>query len=201
METQHTEEASQLQRQVQRREGPVQLHHHGDLTRGLPRYGSQQTEKQNQLQDGKTEHNFTTLTDRPDILNAKQANELACNVAYSSKTKHYSYNDVLGRSDIEHANVASKLTSQVKSKTNQNQVIEGSMDLPILLHLEYMLHATKLQSNVKYKKKYERCNGHYYIALDTTEQQENAVLHSQKEYRKEYDDHIWGKALVDIDLT
>ncbi|KAM9553721.1 nebulette-like [Salvelinus alpinus] len=174
METQHTEEASQLQKsvlgQVQRREGPSPV--------TSPWRSYQRSPTLCQLQDGKTEHNFTTLTDRPDILNAKQANELACNVACRSKTKHYSYNDVLGRSDIEHANVASKLTSQVKSKTNQNQVIEGSMDLPILLHLEYMLHATKLQSNVKYKKKYERCNGHYYIAPDTTEQQENAVLHS-----------------------
>lgn len=37
---------------------------------------------------------------------------------------------------------------QVKYKINQNQVIEGSMDLPNLLQLKHALHASKLQSNV-----------------------------------------------------
>lgn len=39
---------------------------------------------------------------------------------------------------------------QVKYKSNQNQKPEGSSDLPNLLQLEHVLHASKLQSNVRH---------------------------------------------------
>ncbi|XP_064805570.1 nebulette-like isoform X1 [Oncorhynchus masou masou] len=102
---------------------------------------------------------YSKLPETLETQHAKEASQLQSVVAYRSKIKHYIYNDVLGRFDIEHANVTSKLTSQVKSKTNQNQVIEASMDLPNLLHLEYALHATKLQSNAKYHEDFERTKG------------------------------------------
>ncbi|TMS09156.1 hypothetical protein E3U43_014703, partial [Larimichthys crocea] len=38
----------------------------------------------------------------------------------------------------------------VKYKSNQNQKPEGSSDLPNLLQLEHVLHASKLQSNLRY---------------------------------------------------
>ncbi|XP_035612335.1 nebulette-like [Oncorhynchus keta] len=55
---------------------------------------------------------YSKLPETLETQHAKEASQLQSVVAYRSKTKHYIYNDVLGRFDIEHANVASKLTSQ-----------------------------------------------------------------------------------------
>uniref|UniRef100_A0A3P9J2L7 Nebulette n=1 Tax=Oryzias latipes TaxID=8090 RepID=A0A3P9J2L7_ORYLA len=176
---------------------------------------------------GKEElHHCNMVPDRPDMLNAANAAKLASDVAYKNHTKLPVYSDcsLLTRTDIQHANEVSKLTSQVKYKenfdrhlkgqrpsynpleclsfrhtqaaaalasqvkyrTNQNQRPEGSLDL----QLEHALHASKLQSNAEYKKKYEQTKAYYHMAVDTAEQlhhKETAVLHSQVKYREEYE--------------
>ncbi|XP_078137368.1 uncharacterized protein LOC144537470 [Sander vitreus] len=91
----------------------------------------------------------------------------------------------------------------VKYKTKQSQRAEGSADLPNLLQLEHVLHASKLQSNVEYRKEYKQAKAQYHTALDTAEQlhhRENAVLHSQVKYREEYERNK-GRSQMDFEDT
>ncbi|XP_023181896.1 nebulette isoform X10 [Xiphophorus maculatus] len=149
-----------------------------------------------------------SVLDRTDILQAKQASRLASQVKYKESFERHlkgqrpRYNP-MDCVSFRHTQAAAALASQVKYKTNQNQRPEGSLDLPNLLQLEHVLHASKLQSNLEYKKKYEETKAHYHIAVDTAEQQhhrENAVLHSQVKYKEEYEKNK-GRSLMEFGET
>uniref|UniRef100_A0A673AX82 Nebulette n=1 Tax=Sphaeramia orbicularis TaxID=375764 RepID=A0A673AX82_9TELE len=150
---------------------------------------------------GKEElHHYNTTADRPDIINATNANVLVwrrcaprdtsdveqslmqlwfCVCLLQVKYKESFDRHLKGQKpcynpldcvSFKHTQAAAALASQVKYKSNQNQKPEGSSDLPNLLQLEHVLHASKLQSNVEYKKKYEQTKAHHHMALDTAEQ-------------------------------
>uniref|UniRef100_A0A3B4AXM2 SH3 domain-containing protein n=1 Tax=Periophthalmus magnuspinnatus TaxID=409849 RepID=A0A3B4AXM2_9GOBI len=87
---------------------------------------------------------------------------------------------------FKHTQAAGALASQYKS----SQRIESGCDVPNLLQLQHVLHASKLQSNVEYKRQYEQNKAQYHMVLDTAEQRhhkDNAVLHSQVKYKEEYE--------------
>uniref|UniRef100_A0A8C1Z4P6 Nebulette n=1 Tax=Cyprinus carpio TaxID=7962 RepID=A0A8C1Z4P6_CYPCA len=132
------------------------------------------------------------MLERPDIQHAQEATRLASQVNYKQKFEknlreqkpQYNPSECVS---FRHIQAASALASQVKYSQKKLQAVT---DLPNLLHLGHALHASKLQSNVEYRKKYEESKGQYLFALDTAEQrhhQENAVLHSQWKYKEEYE--------------
>ncbi|XP_013856085.1 nebulette, partial [Austrofundulus limnaeus] len=98
-----------------------------------------------------------SVLDRPDILHATEVSKLASQVKYKEvfdrqlkgQKPHYNPLDCVS---FRQTQAAAALASQVKYKNNQKP--EGSSDLPNLLQLEHVLQASKLQSNVEYKKKY-----------------------------------------------
>ncbi|MEQ2158259.1 hypothetical protein GOODEAATRI_010444, partial [Goodea atripinnis] len=153
-----------------------------------------------------------SLLARTDILHAKEVSKLASQVKYKEsfdrqlKDQKPCYNP-MDCVSFKHTQAAAALASQVggpvKYKTNQNQRPEGSSDLPNLLQLEHALHASKLQSNLEYKKKYKQTKAHYHNAVDTAEQRhhkENAVLHSQVKYKEEYEKNK-GRSLMEYGDT
>nr|XP_040025838.1 nebulette-like [Gasterosteus aculeatus aculeatus] len=138
-------------------------------------------------------HPDVSLLDRTDIQHLKEASKLASQVKYKEsfdrdlKGQRPKYNP-LDCLSFRHSQAAAALASQVKYRTNQKA--EGSSDLPNLLQLEHALHASKLQSNVEYKKKHKEEKARFHAAAETAEQlhhKENAVLHSQVRYREEYE--------------
>uniref|UniRef100_A0A8C7CL84 Nebulette n=1 Tax=Oncorhynchus kisutch TaxID=8019 RepID=A0A8C7CL84_ONCKI len=225
METQHAKEASQLQSEKLYKEKY-------NAEKGLSTYTTMETlpEVSHAMEVNKQQSEVITHNAIPLIQTVHYKEKFERE--FKGQKPQYNPSNCVS---FKHTQAAHALTSQVKYKINQNQVIEGSMDLPNLLQLKHALHASKLQSNIEYKKKYEQSKGHYHIALDTAEQlhhRENAVLHSQVKYKEEYernkgksqmefvdtqsyrvskeaqkmqseeyDDHIRGKALVDVDLT
>uniref|UniRef100_A0A3Q2ZMS8 Nebulette n=1 Tax=Kryptolebias marmoratus TaxID=37003 RepID=A0A3Q2ZMS8_KRYMA len=176
-------------------------------------------------------HRYNSAPDRPDIVNATNAAKLASDVITQHAlvrpetsvslslmfVLQVKYKEVFDRHlkgqkpsynpldcvSFKQTQVAAALASQVKYKTNQNQKPEGSTDLPNLLQLEHVLHASKIQSNVEYKKKYQQTKAHYHLSVDTAEQRhhkENAVLHSQVKYREEYE-RSRGRSLMEFGDT
>uniref|UniRef100_A0A3Q2NWI8 Nebulette n=1 Tax=Fundulus heteroclitus TaxID=8078 RepID=A0A3Q2NWI8_FUNHE len=157
----------------------------------------------------KGKSDYASMKTLPQVEHAMEVNRKQSEVGYrTAKEELHHYNSQPDRPDIlkkslQHFNVSLSFILQVKYKTNQNQRPEGSSDVPNLLQLEHALHASKLQSNLEYKKKSDQTKAHYHMAVDTAEQlhhRENAVLHSQVKYKEEYEKNK-GRSLMEFGET
>uniref|UniRef100_A0A3B4AW03 Uncharacterized protein n=1 Tax=Periophthalmus magnuspinnatus TaxID=409849 RepID=A0A3B4AW03_9GOBI len=204
LETQRVKEITQLQSQVRDKQF--------NREKGRSSYSRLQSPPQVQhaLQVSKNQSQvrrtdlvlFRSAPDRPDILNASNATKLASEVqsgyvivivaqvkyreGLEELRGHKPCYNPLECVSFKHTQAAGALASQYKS----SQRIESGCDVPNLLQLQHVLHASKLQSNVEYKRQYEQNKAQYHMVLDTAEQRhhkDNAVLHSQVKYKEEYE--------------
>uniref|UniRef100_A0A669AUY9 Nebulette n=1 Tax=Oreochromis niloticus TaxID=8128 RepID=A0A669AUY9_ORENI len=135
------------------------------------------------------------------------ASALASQVKYKTNQnqKPEGSSDLPNLLQLEHALHASKLQSNVEYKKKYEQT---KAHYHIALDTAEQLHHKEnavLHSQVKYREEYEKNKGRSLMEFGDTQtykvSKEAQKMQSEKEYRKDYEEQMKGKALVDVDQT
>ncbi|XP_038577036.1 nebulin isoform X6 [Micropterus salmoides] len=99
---------------------------------------------------------------------------------------------------------ASVLASEVKYKGDLKKIHKPVTDMAESLSMQHNLSTSKLSSNVKYKEKYEKEKGKAMLDFETptyVTAKEAQHMQSQKDYKKDFEDHMRGKNLSGLEVT
>ncbi|XP_049905281.1 nebulin isoform X24 [Epinephelus moara] len=99
---------------------------------------------------------------------------------------------------------ASVLASEVKYKGDLKKIHKPVTDMAESLSMQHSLSTSKLSSDVKYKEKYEREKGKPMLDFETptyVTAKEAQHMQSQKDYKKDFEEHMKGKNLSGLEVT
>ncbi|GCC20957.1 hypothetical protein chiPu_0000129 [Chiloscyllium punctatum] len=163
----------------------------------------------------------TFVSDTPEQQCLKNASFLVSQTKYKEvvkKKKQYKqkYDAEKGKShysimkeppNVKYAMEVSKHQSGVNYKDKFNEEIKEKrhhFNPQESVYFKQLQAASALAGDREYKKEFEKSKGYYHLAIDTSEQlhrKENAILQSQKEYKKDFDEWTKGSVPVDLDMT
>ncbi|KAI4881786.1 hypothetical protein NFI96_011480 [Prochilodus magdalenae] len=150
--------------------------------------------------------NKQSLLRRSDIVHAMEVAKIASQVHYKQKSNkekpQYSPSECVS---FKHLQAASALASQVQYRKKYEQAKgQYHFTLDTAEQLHHKANAV-LHSQIKYIHEYEKNKDKVKMEFVETQfyrlSKETQKMQSEKEYRKEYDNCIKGKALVDVELT
>uniref|UniRef100_A0A3B3BIM4 Nebulette n=1 Tax=Oryzias melastigma TaxID=30732 RepID=A0A3B3BIM4_ORYME len=152
----------------------------------------------------------SSLLTRTDIQHANEVSKLTSQVKYKEnfhrhlKDQKPSYNP-LDCLTFRHTQAAAALASQVEYKKKYEL---AKAHYHIAVDTAEQLHHKEtavLHSQVKYREEYEKSKGRSQMEFGETPaykvSKEVQKIQSEKEYRKDYEEQVKGKALVDVDQT
>ncbi|XP_044071715.1 nebulin isoform X9 [Siniperca chuatsi] len=99
---------------------------------------------------------------------------------------------------------ASVLASEVKYKGDLKKIHKPVTDMAESLSMQHNLSTSKLSSSVKYKEKYEKEKGKAMLDFETptyVTAKEAQHMQSQKDYKKDFEEHMRGKNLSGLEVT
>ncbi|XP_038577035.1 nebulin isoform X5 [Micropterus salmoides] len=150
-----------------------------------------------------------SLAYRPDITLATEVSKLTSQLKYKEKFDK----EMKGKKpqyDLKESKIyqtlkdASVLASEVKYKGDLKKIHKPVTDMAESLSMQHNLSTSKLSSNVKYKEKYEKEKGKAMLDFETptyVTAKEAQHMQSQKDYKKDFEDHMRGKNLSGLEVT
>ncbi|XP_037645643.1 nebulin isoform X9 [Sebastes umbrosus] len=99
---------------------------------------------------------------------------------------------------------ANVLASEVKYKGDLKKLHKPVTDMAESLSMQHSLSTSRLSSSVKYKEKYEKEKGKAMLDFETptyVTNKEAQHMQSQKDYKKDFEDHMRGKNLSGLEVT
>ncbi|XP_047671266.1 nebulin isoform X12 [Tachysurus fulvidraco] len=150
-----------------------------------------------------------SLVNRPDINLATEVSKLTSLVKYKEKFdkemkgKRPQY-DLKNSKIYQTLKDASTLASEVKYKGDLKKIHKPVTDMSESLAMQHNLSTSKLASSVKYKEKYEKEKGKAMLDFETptyVSAKEAQHMQSQKDYKKDFEEHIKGRNLSGFEVT
>ncbi|XP_049905259.1 nebulin isoform X5 [Epinephelus moara] len=150
-----------------------------------------------------------SLVHRPDITLATEVSKLNSQLKYKEKFDK----EMKGKKpqyDLKDSKIyktlkdASVLASEVKYKGDLKKIHKPVTDMAESLSMQHSLSTSKLSSDVKYKEKYEREKGKPMLDFETptyVTAKEAQHMQSQKDYKKDFEEHMKGKNLSGLEVT
>ncbi|XP_026231877.1 nebulin isoform X4 [Anabas testudineus] len=150
-----------------------------------------------------------SLAYRPDIALATEVSKLTSQVKYKEKFDK----EVKGKKpqfDLKESKMyktlkdANELASEVKYKGDLKKIHKPVTDMAESLSMQHSLSTSKLSSDVKYKEKYEKEKGKPMLDFETPTYmtaKEAQHMQSQKDYKKDFEEHMRGKNLSGLEVT
>ncbi|XP_037542718.1 nebulin isoform X2 [Nematolebias whitei] len=147
--------------------------------------------------------------DTPLMRHIKKMNAVTSDVKYKEKFDK----EVKGKKpqfDLKESKIyktlkdANDLASEVKYKGDLKKIHKPVTDMAESLSMQHSLSTSKLSSDVKYKEKYEKEKGKPMLDFETptyVTAKEAQHLQSQKDYKKDYEEHMRGKNLSGLEVT
>ncbi|XP_047671261.1 nebulin isoform X7 [Tachysurus fulvidraco] len=161
------------------------------------------------LVEAKPSLHGTASYDTPQMRHIKKINALTSDVKYKEKFdkemkgKRPQY-DLKNSKIYQTLKDASTLASEVKYKGDLKKIHKPVTDMSESLAMQHNLSTSKLASSVKYKEKYEKEKGKAMLDFETptyVSAKEAQHMQSQKDYKKDFEEHIKGRNLSGFEVT